>query len=107
MTTFDTEAQCLIADSVGQLYLCPRYKRDDAAKYLTAQSQSLLSDVSRALPAFLTAVPSLEAFHFYRAFIENGDQPGSAVAAALTNDDSFGIGDVQFMKQNKSDHHEH
>lgn len=105
MTTFDTEAQCLIADSLGQLYLCARYKRDDAARYFTAQSQSLSGDPG-ALPAFLTAVPSLEAFHFYRAFFENGDQPGSAVAAALTKDDSFEMGEVQFMKQNKSDHHD-
>jgi hypothetical protein len=106
MTTFDTEAQCLISDSLGQLYLCARYKRDDAEKFLNAQRDTLSNNMPQGLPKFLTAVPSLDAFHFYRAFFENGDQPGSAVSAALSNDDNFGIGEVQFMKQNKNDHKE-
>ena len=103
MTTFDTEAQCLISDSAGQLYLCPRYKRDDAGKYFFAQRPPSSDAVTHALPVFLKAVPSLDTFHFYRAFFEDGNQPSSVLADALTDEGGPWDGVIEQMKKNPVD----
>lgn len=85
MAAFDTDAQCLIESGNRKFYLCLRYKRDEGEAYLSSMHHStfVVPPHNSQLPSFLTLVDSLEKFHFYRAFIEDGGKPSVASAAAM------------------------
>jgi hypothetical protein len=86
MSVFDITAQCLFNDGKGNIYLCPRYRRDEAERYFAHMRKCAADSVFSMLqfPSFITLVEDLDKLHFYRACIDQDFEPFPSIAAALS-----------------------
>lgn len=67
----DSEAQCIIDDGEGTLFLCPAYKRDEAIGYFEKVYEDMDKDgsVPPPLPPYLLAFGNFDNLIFYKAKI--------------------------------------